>query len=73
MQGHFDMRTDADSVEFSYIGYQSQRIASSQGKNVIIQLLPNAVVEEVTVSARYVNESIGKVPPKVQGNLMPYE
>lgn len=73
MQGHFDMRTDADSVEFSYIGYQSQRIASSQGKNIIIQLLPNAVVEEVTVSARYVNESIGKVPPKVQGNLMPYE
>ena len=73
MQGHFDLRTDADSVEFSFIGYQNQRIASSQGKNIIIQMLPNAVVEEVTVSARYVNESIGKVPPKVQGNLMPYE
>lgn len=73
MQGHFDMRTDADSVEFSYIGYQSQRIAASQGKNIVIQLLPNAVVEEVTVSARYVNESIGKVPPKVKGNWMPYE
>lgn len=73
MKGHFDMRTNADSIEFSYIGYQSQKIAASQGSNVVIQLVPNAAVEEVTVSAKYVNESIGKVPPVAKGNWMPYE
>lgn len=73
MMGYFDMRTDADSVEFSYIGYESQRVACSQGNNIIIQMIPNAVVDEVTITARYMNESIGKVPPKVKGNLLPYE
>lgn len=73
LNGHFDMRTDADSVEFSFIGYQTVKMATAQGRNVVIQLMPNATVEEVTVKAKYLSESIGKVPPVAKGNLMPYE
>ena len=73
LNGHFDMRTDADSVEFSFIGYQTVKMAAAQGRNVVIQLMPNATVEEVTVKAKYLSESIGKVPPVAKGNLMPYE
>lgn len=71
-QGHFDLRTDADTVVFTFIGCQPQKMASAQGHNVVIQMSQNVSLQEVTVEAKMQGETIGKVPPVAKGNWMPY-
>lgn len=72
MQGRFDLKTNADTVVFTFIGCQPQKLASAQGHNVVIQMLQNVSLAEVLVEAKMKTETIGKVPPVAKGNWMPY-
>lgn len=70
--GRFDIQTSTDTVVFTFIGCQPQKIATAQGRNVVIQMTQNVNLKEVTVEAKLKGETIGRIPPVAKGNWMPY-